>query len=191
MAKVTFGRAIEANVYRDNGATVVFGGNIDSSDTVTNAPDTLIITRPPVWNYGSRVPDASATSGTGTAIDGTFAKMAAGEYIIKASNQNKIAGTTVELLRTPANVVATYRKSAVRMRFQIRTIIISGWDYATGTPTITSVGADTVLGADGTALQNYRYADDAANPTMAVPGELTINLQAAPLDEEYPARTNS
>lgn len=191
MAKVTVVRAVGANEFRDNGATVVFGGNIDSSATVTNAPDTLVITRPPVWNYGSRVPDASSTSGTQKAIDGTFAKMAAGNYIIKASNQDQIAGTTVALLRTPANVIATYRKSAVRMRFQIRTIIISAWDYATGTPTITSVGADTVLGADGTALQNYRYADDAANPTLAVPGELTFGLQPGPVDEEYAARTHS
>lgn len=191
MAKVTVARAIFANVFRDNGATVVFGGNIDSSSTVTNAPDTVVITRPAVWNYGSRVPGASSTSGTKTAIDGTFAVMAAGNYIIKASNQDQIAGTTVALLRTPANVIATYRKAAVRARFQIRTIIISSWNYATGTATISSVGADTVLGADGVGQANYRVVDDAANPTLAVPGELTFNLQPAPFDEEYAARTHS
>lgn len=206
MAKVTFGKAISANDYKDNGATVIWGGAADTTGltpAVTNVPDTVVTTDAGHFT-GQRVPnpegDAAIAAGTDTSgtykplSAGTFAIMAAGNYIIKGGNQDQIAGTTVSNLRTPGNVIATYRKYAVRSRSQVRTIIISSWNYATGAATISSDGstADTVASADGwDTYANYRLADDAASPTLAVPGELCYALGDGPQTDEYQARTHS
>ncbi len=211
MAKVTLGKAVSGNNYKDNGATVVWGGAATTTGLtpgVTNVPD-VVVTTQVGYATRQRVPlpetDSTIAAGTDTAPTykplsaGTFAIMAAGVYIIKAGPDRLIAGVVNADIGKPSNPIATYRKHAVRSRYQIRTIKISSWNYATGAATITSDGstADTVASADGwNTYANYRLADDAASsatsPTLAVPGELTYRTGApAPVTDEYQARTHS
>lgn len=199
-------KAIKANDWKkENGGTVVWGGNADTTNgPITNAPDTTVTTRSNNATFGSKVQDpetdATIAAGTDTAPTykplsaGNFATMAAGYYIIKAGSQDQIAGTTVSGLRKAANPMPGYRKKAVRARYNIRTIVISSWNYATGAATISSDGstADTVEAADGTTPASYRAADDAADPTMSVPGELCyIEDGKSPTTDEYQERTHS
>jgi hypothetical protein len=201
-------KAKTANEFKDNGATVVWGGNADTTTgltpAVTNVPDT-VVTTDPGYVTRQRVPNpqtdaeiaaGSDTSGTYKPLSaGTFAVMAAGTYIIKAGSQDQIAGTTVAALRSPANVIATYRKHGIRSRYLIRTIIISGWSYTTGAATITSADAQMASGIDGTIYTNLRLIDHEASaeqsPTLAIPGELAYALGDGPQTDEYQARTHS
>lgn len=200
-----YGKAVSANAYKNTGGTVIWGGAADTTKgPITNAPDTTVTTVSAKATWGSKVQnpetDAAIAAGTDTAPTykplsaGTFATMAAGYYIIKAGSQDKIAGTTVASLRSAGNPMPNRRKKAVRARYALRTIKISGWSYVTGAATIVRNGStvDTVEAADGTTPASYRVADQAANPTMSVPGELCYRTgDPAPTTDEYQARTHS
>jgi hypothetical protein len=203
-------KAKTANDFKDNGATVVWGGDADTTTgltpAVTNVPDTVVTTDPgyvtrqrvPLPQTDAEIAAGSDTSGTYKPLSaGTFAIMAAGVYVIKAGPDRVLATVSNTGIGKAANPIAKYRKYSIRSRYNIRTIIISDWSYKTGAATKTQDGstADAVRGADGTTYTNLRLADDeassATSPTLAVPGELAYNIGTDPVTDEYQARTHS
>jgi len=165
-------KVISANVVRDNGATVLMGGAIDSSATVTNAPD-LAIT-----GAGRRAqpkPVESAQVGTTKSVTaGTFAKLAAGQYIVKGGNITTVlAGVAYRGLRGAGN---QNQIRGIHTLLTRKTVLIDSWDYATGAATLSgSNPSDDDFDIDG----------DYAIPTRALPG----NVITLPTGRETPTTT--
>ena len=201
-------KAATGSEFKNNGATVVWGGNADTTTgltpAVTNVPDT-VVTTDPGYVTRQRVPNpesdaaiaaGSDTSGTYKPLSaGSFAIMSEGVYVIKAGPDRVLAGVSNVGIGKAANPIATYRKHSIRSRYNIRTIIISDWSYTTGAATITSADAQMASGIDGTIYANLRLIDHEASaaqsPTLAIPGELCYALGDGPQTDEYQARTHS
>jgi hypothetical protein len=186
MGKVTTFKIIPANDRKDNGATVVWGGNATTTGytpAVTNVPDTLVTTHKP-GPHGSKVPgpESAVKIAHGTDTKGTFkpyaagdfATMQAGEYLIRLYS-HYIAGVANTLLSSPANLSGFYR--GIHRKENRRHTKILSWDYATGAAT------------KGTPV-NIQFGDDhASRPTMAIPGELSYAFAPLPVNDDYQPRT--
>lgn len=178
---------------RNNGATVMLAGNIDATETVTNALGKDILSfRSGI--HGSRIPSpetnatiaaGTATAGVFKAVDaGLFAKMTAGEYIIRRQ-ADKIAGVSNTVLNSGAS---DFGRNSIHKKENRRTtrMIQAGWNFATGQFLTDPVNALDSFGND-----------DAARPTRAIPGELVLFVHgpstdgalAVPLQDDYKAKT--
>lgn len=167
------GSAVTASSTNNNGGSVVNGGT-------TSLLDSLDLGYSDVGVFGSSVVDGNDTDKALSA--GTFSY----------SNQNPVAKRVTESLSGVSN---TYLRSGSSYHSDIHSIhkiesvttrrlttaIRAGyWNIYSGTWTNpVTVGVDSF----GT--------DDAANPTGAVPGELTYKTGAAvPVQDDYKAKTN-
>lgn len=154
-------KAITANPLRDNGATVIMGGNIDASATVTQALDKTIT------GAGKKQPTGVVQSAhTGAIISngsGTFAKMPAGYYVVKGGNiTTQLAGIAYRGLRGAGNQNQIRGIHTLLTRL---TVLIDSWDYATGVAT-KNVGNPSSDDFDINSLY--------AAPTRALPGNLVM-----------------
>jgi len=185
-------KAVTGSTYKNNGATVVYGGNATTTGTtingpnVSNVPFTGVVARQTATPYGSKVPNpqSNAEIAAGTDTSATFQPIAAGNfatmdltsYLMRGSSaQVTLAGVANTLLNSTAR---RGRHRSINYKESDRCIHISGWDYATGTATITSV--------ESVSFGN----DHAARPTQAVPGEWQYLVSGnTPTQANYPART--
>jgi hypothetical protein len=160
-------KAITANPLRDNGATVLMGGAIDSSPTVTSAPDTAIT------GAGKKQPTGVVQSAyTGATIansSGTFAKQTAGNYIVKGGNiTTTLAGVAYRGLRGAGN---QNQIRGIHTLLTRKTVLIDSWNYATGAATFNAGNPSSDdFGAAALAQSGTAHAI----PTRAVPGNVVI-----------------
>ncbi len=190
---------ISGSTTRNNGATVLNGGNVDSSNTVTNT-DTLM----DVLNSGNGTSGGAGTYGSQVrAVTGT--KWKPGIQSAKGSGalayqpgsndpQFLIRGYSTKV----NNVSNTVLQSGASDKSGRRAInpIVKTHDY-----NITSInyvtGIATKHGSAG-AVKNFvqtgdgstAASDDAANPTRAIPGELVyMHGSLTPKQDDYKAKT--
>ena len=185
---------ISGSTTRNNGATVLGGGNIDTSnDTVSSAPSLKSFLDNHSHVVGSRVLASTGTkwkSGITTGKgSGTLAYQPTKEdpqFLIR-SVASKVNNTSNTVLYSGASDKAGRRAInhlAKNHRYHITSI-----DYKTG---IATKG-----GSAGNAF-NYVQADDgstaatddAANPSRAIPGELVyMHGSLTPKQDDYKAKT--
>jgi hypothetical protein len=186
---IPYQRVISANAYKNNGGTVVMGGNATTTGggpngpNVTNVPDLTNIVRNDVY-YGSKVPNAetNATIAAGSDTKPTYKPISAGTYrnfpernfLIRGSTSpTTIAGVANTIMQSPGRRGRTRSIHYLESR---RTIRITGWDYATGAATIGSVASDSF------------GQDHAARPTASIPGEWAYVVGKPVTQADYPAR---
>jgi len=167
-----YSKAITANALRDNGATVLMGGNIDSSSTVTQA------LAQDVTGAGRRdQPRVQKSAYVGTThanASGTFAILAAGHYVVKGGNiTTQLAGVAYRGLRGAGN---QNQIRGIHFLWTRKTVLIDSWDYATGAATA-NVGNPSADDFDINAAF--------AAPTRALPG----NVITLPTGREVPTTT--
>lgn len=188
-AKTNFSKAKSGQPVKDNGATVLYGGNIDSSEAVTNAPDASIVGYHS-GVHGSTVPgpttqgDHPNLSTAKPLSAGSFAKMTAGEYVMRKVS-TKLAGAANTTLQSGAS---DFGRRSIHFNEQQVTLlqVTAGWDYVTGQFKTTP----------STQVDSFGR-DDAARPTRAVPGELQYTghgmahsgSAASPTLDEYEEKT--
>lgn len=171
-----WGKAVSANPTRDNGATVLMGGPIDSSPTVTNAPDTAILGAGRKPQPG---PVKSANVGTTHAnASGAFAVLAAGHYVMKGGNiTTQLAGVAYRGLRGGGNPNQIRGLHTLLTR---STVLIDSWNYATGVATFNESNPSS----DDFDAGSY------AESTRALPGNLIVNdAGAGPSTKAYQEKT--
>ncbi len=153
--------AISANPQRDNGATVLMGGNIDSSATVTSAPDMAITG---AGRKPQPKPVKSAYVGTTHSVAlGTFATLAAGHYVMKGGNvTTQLAGIAYRGLRGAGN---QNQIRGLHTLWTRNTVLIDSWNYATG--------AATFNGGNPSA-DDFDINGSWQTPTRALPGNVVI-----------------
>lgn len=167
--------AIAANPQRDNGATVLMGGAIDSSPTVTSAPAQGIT------GAGKKQPSGVVQSAhTGATISnssGTFAKLTAGHYVMKGGNiTTQLAGVAYRGLRGAGN---QNQIRGIHTLLTRKTVLIDYFKYDTdGTFAVVFDGGNP---SDDDFDINGSYAI----PTRAVPG----NVITLPTGRETPTTT--
>jgi len=153
-------KVIDANPLRDNGATVLMGGNIDSSATVTNAPNQSILGAGRVEN--SKPVESAYNGTTKSVVAGTFGVVTAGSYVVKGGNiTTNLAGVAYRGLRGGGNPVQHRSPNTLLTR---TTVLIDSWDYATGAPTYNASNPSS------DDFDSGAYAE----PTRALPGNLVI-----------------
>lgn len=177
-------QAVTSGAARNNGATVVYGGNVDNSNTVTNAPG--------IDHVGFRsgisgnAPVLSSTLGTHKPFSaGTFAyQMEEGKFVGKRLGE-ELSGVANDVLLSGGGYKGT--RSAIHWLTTTRALGVNSWDYVTGAIT-----------KGGTAGDEISFGNDvAATPSRAVPGRLVITdhskaksgALAVPLSTSYSAKT--
>lgn len=201
-------KAITANAYKNNSATVVYGGNVPSNSTVvTNAPG-LTVVGFRGGKVGSSVPEAhtDANIAGGTYRRGTYKPYSAGNYGLQVAGQYVMMGQSTHL----AGVANTTLQSCANNGFRIgvkrvrgiRTSWTSAWSWTapSGTNahgentlkvTYTATKATHNYSNDGTVGNTNEFGSDAeAAPTRAVPGEFTYaegKGGGLPTQRDYPA----
>ncbi len=157
-------KAITANPLRDNGATVLMGGSIDSSPTVTSAPD-MTITGAGRRKQPGVTESATANIGTTTAnSSGNFAVLATGKYIVKGGNiTTELAGVAYRGLRGAGN---QNQIRGIHTLLTRSTVLITSWNYATGEATF--AGGNPSSDNFGTVSGTHTV------PTRALPGNVVI-----------------
>ncbi len=185
---------ISGSTTRNNGATVLGGGNIDTStNTVSSAPSLKSFLDNHSHVVGSRVLASTGTkwkSGITTGKgSGTLAYQPTKEdpqFLIRhvASKVNNISNT---VLYNGASDKAGRR--AINHLVKNHRYDITSIDYKTGIATKGGSAGDAfnyVQADDGTTAAT----DDAATPTRAIPGELVYMHGAlTPKQDDYKAKT--
>lgn len=173
--------AISGNPQKNNGATVLMAGNIDSSDTVTRnlTQNELAYTS----GYGSSVSESVGETHKPLTA-GVFGKMETGQYVAKILG-TRVAQTDETFLR--GGGAETNARKMLHYSSGYRRLHHTAWDYVTGAVTKGGNAGDAVTftdPADGTTIAKEPY------PTDAVPGELTYHTGSSePTTDEYKPRT--
>lgn len=168
-----------ARPMRNNGGAVLGGGTVPSNAPITtqltlitnNTVDRQQDVRPKLptgvvgssGNLGVAKTNTSNVYNPQLARNSVIARGLTGQYIAGTSGVNFLFGSQTQ-----------YRPTTGNNRFYgYQRLNITGWSYTTGAATYGSQRGVTVLlsGFNGTTGQR---ADDAANPSMAIPGELTF-----------------
>ena len=192
---------------KNNGATVAMGGNIDTTNTVTNALDYTVVNTPNSAGARRRGdhrnnPQARTTLGTQTTKgSGTFAYvMLSGKFIGKRLS-TEINGVTTAV--TGDTLLSGGRGKGHRSRTAIhylettRALGVNTWNYATGAITKGGTAGNAVQFIDPASGGGSTAADSAARPTRAIPGELVYTDHgmafsgslAVALSDDYKAKT--
>jgi hypothetical protein len=185
---------ISGSTTRNNGATVLGGGNIDTStNTVSSAPSLKSFLDNHSHVVGSRVLASTGTkwkSGITTGKgSGTLAYQPTKEdpqFLIRhvASKVNNISNTVLYSGASDKAGRRAINHLAKNHRYDITSI-----DYKTGIATKGGSAGDAfnyVQVGDGTTAAT----DDAATPTRAIPGELVYMYGAlTPKQDDYKAKT--
>jgi hypothetical protein len=190
---------ISGSTTRNNGATVLNGGNVDSTNAVTNS-DTLMDVLHKAGAYGGKVlastgtkfkPGVTTSKGSGTlayqpaASDPQFLLRGYSTKVNNVSNTILQSGSSDKAGRRAINpLTKTHNYGTGHADYSI--------DYATGI--LTKGGS---AGTHYGAVKNYVQADDgttaatddAATPTRAIPGELVYMYGAlTPKQDDYKAK---
>ena len=183
---------------RNNGATIVYGGNIDNSGTVTNAPSTTIFGKSKTHKgHNLPVQRTGANIGTQTALlpGGTFAfNMVGGRVIgkrmttiINERQVNTILLSGSSFGNNPAG--ARGRRPSIHYVETTRALGVNTWNYVTGDISKGGTAGNAVAYIDPVGGGNA--ADSAARPTKAIPGELILHHGGStPLQDDYNAKTD-
>lgn len=177
--RVYFGKAVSGNDYRNNGATVTAGGTVPDGQPVTNVPTAAQV----LGFSGRRAPVVASGDYTGAGWarypeSADFATMTAGQYVIRR-NCSQLAGESNTLLQSGGNAAGAHH--SIHFRTTRQTVMIDSWDYATGTPTYNATNPSGCDFGD----------DDAATPSLSVPGELCYMVTGTTATtDEYAPRTH-
>lgn len=173
-------KAIEENAIKNNGATVLYGGNVPSNATrVTNVIGMTAVGYHS-GKHGSVVPNDVDSGIYPVNNAANFAKMVPGKYIAMKQT-TELAGSATNVLLFGDN--AGGHRSIHKIE-EMRTSKLSAWSVATT--------------SEGGARTTYTYSnlnlgfneDNAARPTRAVPGELTYQKGSnTPVNDDYKPRT--
>ena len=160
---------------KNNGGTVLYGGNITNNGPITQAPSTSILGFRSGLTTG---PFVGVANGVSKSIAGTFAKMAAGKYILMGFT-SQIAGNTNTMLNSPANFGPHLSEN--RAQSTVRTtryVTTGGWNYVTGQ------GINPTVFTDDIKSETYPG-------TYAIPGRITyLSSGKSPVTKSYAARTD-
>lgn len=179
-----YGKAVSANAYKNNGATVMYGGNVPSGGR-TNSLDYTYIGR------RSFFPGPKVVSGrTGKALtSGTFAYQAAGKWVMVGGNVTAtLAGVANTSLQSGA---ADFGRRSINKMVNLRSTFVTAWAWTAGSTTTyaaTKSNQNIVAGTIGNADEYGN--DNESTSSRTLPGELTYMKGAvAPVNADYPART--
>jgi hypothetical protein len=165
---------------RDNGATVVMGGNIDSSPTVTSAPDMAI-----TGAGREKQPGVQSNAQTGAQkanSSGDFAVLAAGSYIMKGGNvTTNLAGVAYRGLRGAGN---QNQIRGIHTLLTRSTVLIDYWK-------MTAAGVfSTVMQGGNPSSDDFDIGGDYQVPTRALPGStVALPTGGTPVTTLLPAKT--
>ncbi len=197
---------------KNNGATVVMGGNVDTAKTgrphaVTNAPGMTHINTPNSAGARRRGdhrnnPQARTTLGTQTTKgSGTFAYvMLSGKFVGKrmATEINGVTtAVTGDTLLSGGRGKGHRSRTAIHYLETTRALGVNTWNYATGAITKGGTAGNAVQFIDPASGGGSTAADSAARPTRAIPGELVYTDHgmafsgslAVALSDDYKAKT--
>lgn len=178
-------KVVSAKPVKHNGGTVLNGGNTTSN--TLSLSDNMYHQNPTVYEAVS--PDSSGNVGTVKALStGIFgSKMSAGNYVAKGLTGQTLAGAVnYSVYSTCAH--HTGRQAINRFKGYQR-LDITSWNATTGAATYGVNRGVTVL-ASGIDGKTGQAADEAANPTAAIPGELTYHVKGtSSTSVDYSART--
>lgn len=185
--------AISGQPQKNNGGTVLQAGNTDSSVVIDLSLSSNASTTP----NGSKVIQ-SATSNIGTMkpiSGGNFANtMTSGKFIVRGLTGQSIAGVALSGIGNIKIAAEQNGNYSIKRWSQYERLHITSWDYVTGAATKGGSAGDATYFAavDGSTVNSNalsKAADDAANPTKAVPGELVyMTTGVLPTQDEYEAR---
>lgn len=186
MVAAHLGKIISGNAQKNNGTTVLQGGNAVTTGRLPNVTSVLTPqTNAYRTTYGSHnflpvSPVSSSNLGTTKILStGNFGKMVSGQYIVRGFPTTLAGSVSSNLLRSGASDFGV-RRPIARLE-STRVIGITSWDYATGAPTYS--------GSRG-ALESFSN-DNAARPTFAVPGKLVFFTgKPVPSATNYSAKTS-
>jgi len=191
MATTTAGAA-HGLPHRNNGATVVYGGNVDSSPTVTQ-----VLSKETTGYHsgvhGATVPE-SANFGTHKPYSGgTFRyQMEAGKFV-GMRYTGYISGVANTVLERGAG--GGMGRRSIHWLESYRRLDITSWNYVTGAAT---KGVNAGASVTYKNIRGSGNVDDAAHPTRAIPGEYVFTdhhlahsgALAVALNGDYPAKTD-
>ena len=175
-------KIIAANAIRQNGGTVFRGGNIDSSLTVTNVA--AVVLGAILNNKDNRMSEVSVTGPDKLSFfpinTARFNDQEAGVYMMKKVTTTIAGGVASTLLQSGASDFGGRRAINFTESLISNLMITSGWNYATGA-FLSTVQDQT----------NSWGTDDAARPSLAVPGELQYyEGNPAIVQDQYKPKTN-
>lgn len=164
----------------NNGATVAYAGNIDTTNRVTQALGFASLNTDSQGPPTVKGPETNATIAAGTDTHGTFKPYAAGTFVYRVGGL--VRGVTASIsgvASTLMTILAGYSgRQSIHKVETMRGVNITSWDYVTGAATIANVSVD--------AFGN----DHAARPTRAVPGEYVfMETGKTPAQNDYPVKT--
>lgn len=202
-----------SNPYKNNGGSVVMGGNANlSSGPITNVPSVAnivgfgarasstvpgAVTNAQISQHSS-VPVTKASYKTYSA--GEYARMRPGYYLARTYT-NVLAGVANTTFNCPGSDSGF--RDAIHKPSRVRSTKLTGFTWASpsgnnvhGEPkqsvAYTFTESDQNLNLGGTiGTPNSLGPDDAANPTRALPGEFAFIQDGKTVSQkDYPARTN-
>lgn len=195
-------KVISGNVIHNDGATIIYAGNIGGNSRVTN-PVGLTLVGYKTGRIGSQIPaalsDATIAANTAGAPEpesgrskaptykpvssGNYAKMSPGVYVARtlATTLAGVANTGIYYGASDYNRKARYNIT------YIRTTFLSGYSWSVGSNGLTSYSA--TISNRGPIANSYG-PDDEGTVDRAMPGELAYMYGAKTAQlADYPART--
>jgi len=176
-----FAKGKTGNAIHDNGAAVIFGGNVSGTNVTKSMGIEGLGT---VKSTSTKVPLSLGWTRKGT-TGGDFANIHVGKYLINGI-VNYIAGVANTVLSKPGTPATTHRWSTNRNESH-RTELArtAGWNYVTGAfLTAPSVSAATFKSIDATSA-----VDRAARTTRSAPGNVYYIVGKTATTKALAART--
>jgi len=178
---------------KNDGATILWAGNVPTTSRVTNAPGLSFMIRSGVGENVAAGPDTDATINAGTAKYGTYKPVSAGTFNAQRAGQyiiplvtTLIAGVANTTLQSGAG---DFGRNSINRIKDIRITYLYQFQWAQlgnnigSGVTITATVKNTVNDTLGT--------DVAATPTRALPGQLVyIETGKTPTTSNYKARND-
>lgn len=174
-------KAVTANAYKNNGATILMAGAASTtSGPITNAPGKSILGHG--VHKGNVVPGPASAQGTLRAWgvgEGTWGLL--DQFIIKGGNiTSTLATVSYTGLASGANPIQSKSIKDITSR---STVHITSWAYATG---VATKGANT---SDDFSMGQAAGTDHAVT-SRTFPGELVyLTGKIAPTQDDYDAKT--
>lgn len=177
-------KIVNANPYKNDGATVLLGGNAVTTGQRPNISYNLTLqTNAYDTQYGSHPvlavsPNSSGNLGTTKILSGgVFGKLTEGNYTIRGLPTTLAGAVSSSVLVSGASDWGV-RKPIPKLE-TTRALGVNSWDYVTGAIT-----------KGGTAGDSVSFGNDtAARPTNAVPGKLVyFTGNPVPVSANYAAK---
>lgn len=154
---------VKAGAVKNDGSTILNAGNV-AATTVNNLPIRSAIYKSVQGSHPVLAVSPTSSGNLGTLkikSNGAFGKLTEGQYNVRLLGTT-IGGVSTNVLKSGASDWGVRRP--IHKLESGRRLHITSWNYATGAATYGgSRGASVSFGTD-----------DAANPTLAVPGALTF-----------------